>query len=213
MNIKLLKCYKDVLNMQSLLKNYGFFIYFFIFLLFFITFTLFYCKYYSILKNTINIVSKAKYNIIRINQKKNNHILTKNIKVNAPKNITKKNNRKSYPYLIIKNKGKVQTKRNMSKNNFQSSKSIIKSSIKNKNILSNSYNKKKENIKKYEEILKYNDIEINSLVFEKALIFDKRNYIQIYFSLLKLGNLFIFSFYSNSNDYNSQIIKIVKLCN
>ena len=46
------------------------------------------------------------------------------------------------------------------------------------------------------------------MAFEKGLIFDKRNYIQIYFSLLKLGNLFIFSFYSNSNDYNSQIIKI-----
>ena len=58
------------------------------------------------------------------------------------------------------------------------------------------------------EILKNNDNELNSLEYSKALKYDKRTYIQYYFSLLKIKNLFIFSFYINNNDYNSQTIKI-----
>ena len=58
------------------------------------------------------------------------------------------------------------------------------------------------------EILKYNDIELNSLSYKRVLIYDKRTFIQYYISLLKEGNLLIFSFYSGIQDYNSQIIKI-----
>ena len=50
--------------------------------------------------------------------------------------------------------------------------------------------------------------ELNSLPYEKALIYDKRTYVQYYISLLKIKHSFIFSFYCNDKDYNSQIIKI-----
>ena len=40
------------------------------------------------------------------------------------------------------------------------------------------------------------------------LLVDKRTFFQYYFSLLKSGNLIIFAFYINNNDYNLQIIKI-----
>ena len=40
------------------------------------------------------------------------------------------------------------------------------------------------------------------------LLVDKRTFLQYYLSLLKSGNLIIFAFYINNNDYNLQIIKI-----
>ena len=59
-----------------------------------------------------------------------------------------------------------------------------------------------------ESILEYNSDEFNSLSYEDALIYDKRNYCQYYCSLIKLNHIIIFSFYCNKKDYNSQIIKI-----
>ena len=58
-----------------------------------------------------------------------------------------------------------------------------------------------------EKIIYYTDNEINNLSYEKALIKDKRSYMQYYLSLLKTKHLIIFTFYT-SNDYNSRIIKI-----
>jgi hypothetical protein len=53
----------------------------------------------------------------------------------------------------------------------------------------------------------YNDYEMNSLNYNKALEIDKRTYLEYYFSLLREKHLVIFTFYTN-NDYNSRIIKI-----
>ena len=70
-----------------------------------------------------------------------------------------------------------------------------------------------EDIVKYKndintEIMKkYNDYELNSFNYQKALKIDKRTYLQYYFSLLKTKHLIIFTFYTNT-DYNSRIIKI-----
>ena len=48
---------------------------------------------------------------------------------------------------------------------------------------------------------------MNRLEYKKAVVIDKRTYLQYYWSLLKVGHLFIFSFVPN-NDYNIMIIKI-----
>ena len=56
----------------------------------------------------------------------------------------------------------------------------------------------------------YNDFDINSLPYEKAVKEDKRTFFQHYISLVKSNNLLIFAFYPN-NDYNSRIIKICLL--
>ena len=53
----------------------------------------------------------------------------------------------------------------------------------------------------------YNDYEMNSLIYKEALKFDKRTYIEYYFSLLKRKQIILFTFYV-SNDYNSKSIKI-----
>ena len=48
---------------------------------------------------------------------------------------------------------------------------------------------------------------MNRLDYDEAIKIDKRKYFQYYWSLLKTGHLFIFSFIPN-NDYNIMIIKI-----
>ena len=55
--------------------------------------------------------------------------------------------------------------------------------------------------------LKLSDIELNSMKYKKALIYDKRTFMQYYSSLLKKNHLVFFSFYCQK-DYNPQIIKI-----
>ena len=68
---------------------------------------------------------------------------------------------------------------------------------------------KKENKKALLKNLpaKFNSLELNSLNYEEALTFDKRNYLQYYISLLLTKHILLFSFIQH-NDYNSQIIKI-----
>ena len=79
---------------------------------------------------------------------------------------------------------------------------------KNKN---NEANKKIINnqdiLKNVKKIMKYNDEELNSLNYQNALIYDKRNYCEFYISLLKTKNNLIYSFCYNK-DYNSKIVKI-----
>ena len=53
----------------------------------------------------------------------------------------------------------------------------------------------------------YNDYELNNLIYEEALEYDKRTYCQYYIAQLKYKQLLIFTFYTNI-DYNSKIIKI-----
>ena len=72
----------------------------------------------------------------------------------------------------------------------------------------NTNNKTKLPLSKNKKILRLNDTELNSMKYKKAIIYDKRTFIQYYISLLKKYNLLIFSFYCQKDDYNPQIIKI-----
>ena len=62
-------------------------------------------------------------------------------------------------------------------------------------------------IKKENKIMKFKDEEINTLPYNLAIIYDKRNYCEYYASLLKTQHNLICAFFNN-DDYNSQIIKI-----
>ena len=68
-------------------------------------------------------------------------------------------------------------------------------------------NKNTKNKNNNIEYIYYNEYELNSLSYKQAIKYDKRTFIQYYFSLLKINNLLLFSFCPN-NDYNSPIIKI-----
>ena len=183
-NIKFLKCYKQVFNGKSLQKNYGFFIYIFIFVVYFILMFLFYFKYYSILINLIKKIVDAKTNIYKSIK---NKINTTNNPLEQSTERIRKPRRK-------KNKGRNLLNKN-NNNNIKNNKSEM-------------LNVENEDIKEYKQLLKHTDSEINSLEYPKALKFDKRACFQYYLSLLKSGNLLIFSFYSVDYDYNSKIIKI-----
>ena len=88
-------------------------------------------------------------------------------------------------------------------NNIQEINNDISSNYsKQQNILINN------NVINNTNINKYNDYVINNLSYNDALKYDKRSYSQYYFSLLKMKQIIIFTFYTKS-DYNSRIIKII----
>ena len=67
----------------------------------------------------------------------------------------------------------------------------------------NKKEKEKNEIKK----IKYKNCELNSFPYKKALIYDKRTFLQIYFYLLLIKQPILFSFFPN-DDYNLTIVKI-----
>ena len=62
-------------------------------------------------------------------------------------------------------------------------------------------------IKNAKKTMKFIDEELNTLPYNLAINYDKRNYCEFYGSLLKTQHNFISSFFY-SDDYNSKIIKI-----
>ena len=89
-NINLLKCYKNVLNFDSIKKNFGAYFYIMLLLLFFICLFLFYFKYYSSLEKIIMKISEAKNKIFNKNKKRNNNlIITNNNNLNRNKKVNK----------------------------------------------------------------------------------------------------------------------------
>ena len=241
-NINIIKCYRNLLNFNTLKKNYGFFIQMIIIFLFLILLFVFCLKSYKKLIEKINIIKNTK-NKVNNNSKTilntDNNKITKNTKKrflfkkkinnNTKNNIKNKVKTKKgiqQPELKLDNKkkynknslfNKIKKNKNSYKNNFMNN-NLGNINIKNDLLSLNNNNKKKannknknlkndNNINKF-DILKYNDNELNSLDYRKALLHDKRTYFQYYISLLKINNLLLFSFYSNNNDYNAQSIKI-----
>ena len=174
------------------------------------------------LKKDITIKSKLK------NMKQNN-IKNKSISKSNKKKVEKmKNNAKNKMNKVIakknnkkyKNEPPLRNKKAFKSHN-KSSNSIIFKAVTNKTQLSQekSNNKffysqksilvseKRNAIINNQTIKNFNDYELNSLLYEEALIYDKRTYFQYYLSLLRTKHLLIFSFYPN-RDYNSMIIKM-----
>ena len=204
-NFNIMKCYKTVFKIKSLLKNYGFFILFLIIILYFITLFLFLNISYDEIKKEINdiILSLNYYDtsiIIRHRikkkvkiKKKTKHLKTKEIKNKNKKNFKKINS-------IKKQKEKDQSYIIQITNNFDNSISSKKINQINNEITAINY---VSNI----NILKYKDFELNSLDYEEALQLDHRNYCDYYTSLLKYNHPIMYSF-APYNDYNSKIIKM-----
>ena len=69
--------------------------------------------------------------------------------------------------------------------------------------------KRKKSIK-FSKKLKLDNYELNNLEYDKAIIFDKRKLIDIYWSLLRREHL-VLSTFCNGNDYNIKYIKFARL--
>ena len=201
-NINFMKCYKKVFTKKNLIKNYGFFIYIFIYFLYIICLLLFLLKFYSKLKKEIMKLIKTKEKIL-----KGNNIETGNIK-------TIRRNSKKTTGIKVKNKNIFKKKKSIMihDNTKYSAKKEFKEDSKNTLNISHNYtqniHRESKSIFKNKKKLEFTDNELNSLSYQKALIYDKRTYLQYYISLLKANHLLIFSFYFNYKDYNSPIIKM-----
>ena len=216
-NLNFMKCYKEVLNKKSLRKNYGFFIHIVFIIFYVITLILFYCKYFFSLKNIIKKIKKTNNKVSESKKKKDNLITISNNNINNYNNKDESNKKRKIKFGRNKNTDNFPPKRNKNikdiilnrKESYKSDNNDNKNKYKFKNITTNkSKNNKKKKHKKHKKIIMLNDNELNSLIYKKAIKLDKRTYFQYYFSLLKVGNLLVFSFYINNNDYNVQIIKM-----
>ena len=141
----------------------------------------------------------------------NNIIINKNIVINNHNYIGLKESNKTNSFSNINNKLNNISKRNLLDSPFldKSKRTINKRSTKflfNKNKGKIKKNKIRNKNKK-SHIFNYNDIELNTLTYDRAIIYDKRTYGQYYCSLLKQKHLILFTFISK-NDYNLLINKL-----
>jgi hypothetical protein len=209
-NLSVLKCYKTVLKIKRLFKNYGFFLISFIMLLYIITLLIFWLKSFFLIQKEINNMTSA----VKENEK-NNKIEDKNkIKKDIKKHKSKKVNKTRKKKNILNKKVKItEVNKNIELNskNEKGKKNSETTKRRALNMETKSFNFKKkikkEKDKKINDLLEKKDFELNSLEYEEAIKFDKRNYFQYYFSLIKNNHPLIVSFIP-FKDYNSLVIKM-----
>ena len=139
---------------------------------------------------------------------------------NKNKNLIKSNPRKKINFKYNKEKNnkianiKSKVLKDLNKQNIQKEISKTKTQVgsnESRNIINKKFNtiaKKSILIPNIElDFQEFIDSELNLLSYEKALKYDKRNYIQYYISLLKTKHILFFSF-CNTKDYNSTLLKI-----
>ena len=141
---------------------------------------------------------KTKANLGKNNNKIN--LLRRNNKINKSNNIIQLGRLSN---LNSNNKKIIRSNRNLSYNihNYLNNKSN-----KNGTNLTSNQKRKKNNVK-----ITYNDYELNTFEYIKAVECDKRSCLDYYISLLKRKNLIVFSF-CPIKDYNSIIIKSCIFC-
>ena len=206
-NMVTMKCYYTLFTKEGLYKNIVSYILIITILILLISSILFYKCGYHLLEDDIQEI----INLKEINNKKRKNkesIIEKTNIINDKKIIVFKKTKKKK----IKKKIKISNddKKKKMKLNNNNSKSLSKLIINNKN--KNVYNKREicKNLisnKNFGDSEFYSDYEINTFSYYDALKYDKRNYFKYYFSLIKIKQPLLFSFYP-IKDYNLLIIKI-----
>ena len=237
LNLETLKCYYLLFNKKYLTYNIGNYVILFIIIIHIIGLIVFIFKGYYLLNQKINDVIKISKQNLFNKKKKNNNLPTGTLisktlykkRRNKQKNkIQKKKNSNPSKKKLRKSANALRNiKLEKSDDNFGSNHINLKN---NNNeligkLIQNQKNKKKKEDKKrknnkqiHKDKLKFNifgknrkyllnDYELNTLVYKEAVLIDKRTYMEYYWSLLKKGNIFLFSFIPN-NDYNSMVLKI-----
>ena len=235
-NYKTLKCYKLVFDLNHLKKNIGSFVVITFFVGYLCFFIIYIIKGISPLKEEaiktvcdkfvdINIIDVKKVlDDKNLEDNKNEKEDIKNFPPKKRKTVTaesglaleKKENKKRKSSKLKKNKtindkrkSKKENKISMidepKKDNFETKNNILEKTEKNKvKKRRKSKNKINEEVK---DAQKLDDLDLNNLVYEKAIELDKRKFGQIYWNKLKTKHLFIYTFFS-CYDYNLVYIKI-----
>ena len=117
--------------------------------------------------------------------------------------VIKKNYRKSKKSKTMKKSKKKKQKKDTKNINVYKSKTIKITQEKKKKEKIEKINKPENELDKVNDtnLHTLNDFELNNLIYEKAIIYDKRKYCEYYCSVLKNGHIFLFIFLP-SNDYN-----------
>ena len=202
LNIYTMKCVYTLFTEEGLKSNIGNYIMILITIIFIILIILFYKVGYELLLEDIQRLIK---NADKLED------ITRNNKMRK-KSIGLKKRKKSEKNVTIYSKNRIRM--NIKKYTQDVNNSNIKSSKSTKILKlfnsSNDDNRNSLDIKGNVQTNKYNnnfnDYELNSLSFEKALEYDKRTFLQYYFSLLRTKHPIIYLF-NTINDYNSRIVK------
>ena len=222
-NYKTLKCYKLIFNSDNFKMNIGSFVIIFFFIGYSTLFIIYIIKGISPLQkeaiNTVcnkfkdvNINSLEKY----LNDKKSDE------KINDFPPKKRKTEKENKMMIGDENNKKIKYKRRKKSKTTKKSRKLNNSSKinyndiiitgKNKELIKNNGFNTIEKIIMSKEKININeldDLDLNNLVYEKALDLDKRNFSQIYWSKLKKKHLIIHTFFSH-NDHNLIYIKITR---
>ena len=190
-NIDVIKCYKNFFSLKGFIKNIGSYILLITLLIYIVGLFIFIIKGYKVLSDKFDKIT-IKLEDINNTQLILNNPIKKNISLNK-----------------IKKSEKYESKNSKLINSINSfNKSIEKLKGKkseNVNLNLNSEKTKKKGEDKINII--YGNSELNLMDYSEAKKLDKRNNLEIYFSLVKTNHPLISSFLPN-NDYNSLTIKI-----
>ena len=195
LNLWVLKCYFNIFTKDIIMKNFCSIIILVIILL---TFggAIYFCTKES------NILNDKIFMLYEVTMKK----IDANFSLDNSKNI----------YFFEKDKNNIEKINNAQKRNDikkSPTRTVIKTIHNNiflhqssKNILN--FNKKKIfNPNEMKSFEKYTDNEMNNFPYYNALLLDRRNFFQIYFSLIKTKHLLIFAL-NCENDFNPRTMKI-----
>ena len=199
-NFAILKCYKLVISKNGEKNNYGSYLFIILIIIYIVLMGIFYYKYEKkidqILFSALSPLVNKKNEKIYSNSIKVINILDKKENISISKNkLIKKENKNINDIKIYKHNNELID----SKSN-----NILKENITSIDII---FNQKLNKNEMKLEIKNYNEKELNSLRYEKAIEVDKRDFWEYYFSLIKRKNLIIFTFYVK-NDFNILFIKI-----
>ena len=214
-NFNVMKCYKLLISKDNLITNPGFYIISLIFLLLIICCIIIFVKGYNSLKNKFEEIIKKKFNIKMNSLNKNSN--NKNINNNKCDNNIFNNKDKKF---IFKKGSQLKPLGNSRTINIESSNKsnvLLNKDEASRNKINKINNKgKTNNISK--KIIKatqnvnikktpiYTEFELFFLPYDLAVIYDKRSFIELYCTLIKMNQLIIFSFFNNK-DNNLSIIK------
>ena len=225
MNLNLLKCAKVLFTKEGFLYNICNFIMLIIIIIDIILACMFYLKGFNYINSIIkDLLVKKSRKKINLNANSNNLLLIENENGNKSSSSTPIGNLNQAsspsPKRITNNlmkKNQTISINNNATNNFKKKKKKKKKKINIKNTSKEIIFKgkkiteikpKKNKVKLISKVKnKFNDTELDGLEYIKAIKYDKRTYVQYYWSLLKKKHLLLFSFLP-SNDYNLIIIKI-----
>jgi hypothetical protein len=191
-----MKCTNLISSGDDLKNNTGFFLLGIIIILFIIVMIIFCVKGYNNLEYKIDEVISIKFKSDKNNKINKSKSLIHDINPNRNKNTRHLSGRKNKKINSLVNKN--------SKNSFlKGSNQNIRGNDKNSTLIS----LENEGIESEKDFLKTaNDYELNNLPYDLALKYDKREFCDYYFSLIRTKQLIFFSF-CDFNDYNSGIIK------